>query len=136
MLEASTQDRIRALLRGRKIIVVGGQTRSENIHNLRAALALSHVEHCTSSKHDASTRSYAKYIEHDDAVLVVVLCGAWRTHQINDTHQRCRRLAIPFVDCGKIPNANLLLHKLVELDLKMALERRVADLDRRQGGAA
>lgn len=135
-MAASPKDRVRALLRGRKIIVVGGQPRPENIQNLRAALALLHVQHCTSSRHDASPRSYAKHIEHDDAVLVVVLCGASRTHQVHDTHQRCRRLCVPFIDCDKIPNANLLLHMIVELELLAALEQRVADINRRQGGAA
>lgn len=136
MVEAFSEDNVRALLRRRKIIIIGGQARPENIRRLERQLRLCLVRHCPTRKKDASPRAYASWLEHDDALLAVVLKGATRTSHGRDARNRCKRLGIPFIECDKVPHPDALLHQIAELRLMDMLERRASYLKRRHGDAA
>jgi len=117
---------VRSVLRGQKIIVVGGDRREGALARLAAAFDLSGVIHCRTRKTDASPRCFESRLHDPRVALVIWVAGLSRTNHGEQLHLRCRALGIPWVDCFRIPHPNALAARVAELHLLNAIRDRRA----------
>lgn len=115
---------VHAVLRGQRVLIVGGDPRPSAIERLREQLELASVEHCATKESDASPRAFARRLDRLDPLLVIWICGLSRTSHGIYLHARCRELEIPHVDCIRIPHPNTLLAEVLRLRLLGSLRRR------------
>ena len=134
-----TEQRIRCLLRAQKLLIVGGDLREHAVQRLREDLELRDIVHCPTRQSDSSARSFASQLHAPDILLVVWVCGLSRTNHGAILHQQCRRLALPWVDCKRIPHPRTLVADVERLSLVVALQARhefVARIGHRPVGGA
>jgi hypothetical protein len=134
-----TEQRIRSLFHNQKLLIVGGDHREHAVQRLRDDLELSDVVHCPTRQSDSSARSFASQLHAPDILLVVWVCGLSRTNHGAVLHQQCRRLALPWVDCLRIPHPHTLVADIERLHLVAALQARhefVARIGHRAVGGA
>jgi len=112
------------VLRGRRLLIIGGDAAPAACARLHAAFDLLEVVHCPTSRHDASARRFARRLADRDWVLVIWVAGLSRTGHGTVVHEICRGREIPFLDCMRAPHPNALVNHLLRLHLVSALERR------------
>jgi hypothetical protein len=139
----NTQEQIRSVLRGQKVVVVGGDSREAALSRLSTSFELASLIHCPTRKSDASPKRFASHLCEPGIALVIWALGLSRTHHGEHLHQLCRQLGIPWVDSFRIPHPNSLVARIEKLRLLDALRRRRARLDNQRkpavtqiGGAA
>jgi hypothetical protein len=131
----NTHEQIRSVLRGQKVVVVGGDSREAALSRLSTSFELSGLIHCPTRKSDASPKRFASRLCEPGIALVIWALGLSRTHHGEHLHQLCRQLDIPYVDSFRIPHPNSLVAHIEKLRLLEALRRRRAKLELHWGSA-
>lgn len=125
----NTQEQIRSVLRGQKVVVVGGDPREAVLSRLSTSFELAGLIHCPTRKSDASPKRFASRLCEPGIALVIWALGLSRTHHGEHLHQLCRQLDIPYVDSFRIPHPNSLVAHIEKLRLLDALRRRREKLE-------
>jgi hypothetical protein len=125
----NTQEQIRSVLRGQKVVIVGGDPREAALSRLSMSFELSSLIHCPTRKSDASPKRFASRFYEPGIALVIWALGLSRTQHGEHLHQLCRQLDIPWVDSFRIPHPNSLAARIEKLHLLDALRRRRAKLE-------
>jgi hypothetical protein len=93
-----------ALLRGRTIVMIGGEPRTEAKSALEKALGLEELLWVTSSKHQ-SIETFEPVIARPDVALVL-LAIRWSSHSFGDVRNYCEQYGKPLVRLPAGYNAN------------------------------
>lgn len=120
---------VHAVLRGQKLLIIGGDPREQALQRLRQGFELRSVVHCATRQTDASAQSFAAQLRAPDNLLVIWVCGLSRTNHGAFVHEQCRSLDIPWIDFMRIPHPHTLVAALERLHLVPALQRRRKILD-------
>lgn len=121
-------------LRGNTVLIVGGDPRQLHVARLNQAFGSTDFLHHATSKHDPSSRSFARLVDLPKVVLVVVLRCLTRSQHARDLHRLCRERGIPLLNVSRMPHPEALLPALTHARLDFAVIRRARSLD--LGGAA
>jgi hypothetical protein len=138
-MNTSNEGLIRSVLRGQRLLIVGGELREQATARLQDELQLAEVVHCATNAHDASPKRFEKHFSDSRFLLVVRLVEFSRTHHGTWVHRACRDRGFPYLDCRAIPHPRRLLAEIERLKLLPALQARRARVERRDpplGGAA
>lgn len=112
------------VLRGQKLLIVGGDRREGALRRLFEAFDFADVIHCPTRKADSSARCFASHVRRSEVVLVVWVTGLSRTHHGTQLHNLCRSLRIPWIACFRIPHPNALAARITECRLFGAIRAR------------
>jgi len=92
----SDEERVRAVLRGRAMLVIGGEPRQEAEQRLRDSFKLAHLHWPVTREGAPDVYSLEPLIARPD-VVVVVLLVRWSRHALNEVAALCDRHGKPLV---------------------------------------
>jgi len=96
--------RVRRILRGGTIAIVGGDQRRTHIERLSRAFELKGLLWVPTRESDASSRRFATVLSRESLILVVSLHGLLRHQHTRDLRDLCRRFAIPLLPYWRSPH--------------------------------
>lgn len=120
--------RLREVLEGFDIVIVGGDLRDEQTERLRKTLGLRQVVHRTTRQGDPTSRSFEAALHGPRVILAIWLCGLSRTNHGKQFRAICKDLGIPWFDCPHVPHPHRFAAKVDEIKLIKAIEVRRAEL--------
>ena len=88
--------RVREWLRGKRMVLIGGERRDEAVRRISDAFELADLEWISLSEHASSTPMEAP-IRRPDTALVLVLIRLSGHHHVDDARAYCERHDRPFV---------------------------------------
>jgi len=96
--------RVRRILRGGTIVIVGGDQRRTHIERLSRAFELEGLLWVPTRESDASSRRFASVLSRESLILVVSLHGLLRHQHTHDLRDLCRRFEIPLLPYWRSPH--------------------------------
>lgn len=122
-MNSNSFELVRAALKGRKIVLVGGDRREDALRRLEGAFELAGVIHCRTRQADPSSRSFRFRLLEPGIALVVWAFGLTRTNHGRELRRLCQGIGIPFIATRHIPHPNRLVEEITSLNLLPALMR-------------
>jgi hypothetical protein len=97
-------DRVRQVLEGGTIAVIGGDRRQAHLHRMTEAFGLERLLWVPTRESDASARRFASVVGRTDLILVISLHGLLRHQHTHDLRDLCRRFGVPHLTCWRSPH--------------------------------
>lgn len=116
--------RVRRLLQGGTIAIVGGEQRRTHIERLSRAFELEGLLWVPTRESDASSRRFASVLSRESLILVVSLHGLLRHQHTHDLRDLCRRFEIPLLPYWRSPHPAGLAAAIVAQHLIEAIRAR------------
>lgn len=116
--------RVRPILRGGTIAIVGGDQRRTHIERLSTAFELNGLLWVPTRESDASPRRFASVLDREDLILVVSLHGLLRHQHTHALRDLCRRFEIPLLAYWRSPHPAGLAAAIVAQHLIDAIRAR------------
>lgn len=117
-------NRVRRILRGGTIAIVGGDQRRTHIERLSRAFELEGLLWVPTRESDASSRRFAPVLSRESLILVVSLHGLLRHQHTHDLRELCRRFKIPLLPYWRSPHPAGLAAAIVSQHLIDAIRAR------------
>ena len=102
----------REALRGRTVVIVGGDDRPHSRENIEREFELSELKWLASREH-SSIEQFRAAIVHPDTALVILMIR-WASHSYEDLQEICERAGKPFVRLPGGYNPSQLAHQIIE----------------------
>lgn len=96
--------RVRELLRGTTVVIVGGDQRRSHTERLSQTFELRGLLWVPTREADASPERFASVVAQDGIVLVVALQGLLRHQHTHDLRDLCKRYAVPHLNYWRSPH--------------------------------
>lgn len=96
--------RVREVLRGTTVVIVGGDERRAHTERLCQAFELRGLLWVPTRVSDASPERFASVVAHDGIVLVVALLGLLRHQHTHDLRDLCKQFAVPYLSYWRSPH--------------------------------
>lgn len=106
-MNSSDQDpcrKVREVLRGTTVVIVGGDERRAHTERLRQTFELRGLLWVPTRESDASPERFASVVAQDGIVLVVALLGLLRHQHTHDLRDLCKRFAVPHLSYWRSPH--------------------------------
>ena len=97
-------NRIKKILSGKTMVLVGGDERPEHKKRLLAAFGLLDVIWIETRDSDPSSRRFASIVRRAEVAIVVALSGLLRHQHIRDLRTLCRELGRPLLTYWRSPH--------------------------------
>ena len=97
-------DRIRQILEGGTIAVIGGDRRQTHVQRMVDAFALDGLLWVPTRESDASARRFAKVVGQADLILVISLHGLLRHQHTHDVRDLSRKFGVPHLTYWRSPH--------------------------------
>jgi hypothetical protein len=116
--------RVRSILRGGTIAIVGGDQRRKHVERLSQAFELEGLIWVPTRESDASSRRFASVLCRESLTLVVSLHGLLRHQHAHDLRDLCRWHEIPLLPYWRSPHPAGLAAAIVAQHLVDAIRAR------------
>lgn len=103
---------VREALRGRTVVIVGGDDRPHSRENIEREFELSELKWLASREH-SSIEQFRAAIIHPDTALVILMIR-WASHSYEDLQEICEPAGKPFVRLPGGYNPSQLAHQILE----------------------
>ena len=103
---------VREALRGRTVVIVGGDDRPHSRENIEREFELSELKWLSSREH-SSIEQFRAAIIHPDTALVILMIR-WASHSYEDLQEVCEPAGKPFVRLPGGYNPSQLAHQIIE----------------------
>lgn len=112
-------DRVRQILEGGTIAVIGGDRRRAHARRMTDAFGLEGLLWVPTRESDASARRFAAVVGQTDVMLVISLYGLLRHQHTHDLRDLCRKFGVPHLAYWRSPHptgvaAAIVAQRLIE----------------------
>lgn len=114
-------ERVRRILDGSTIAVIGGDRRRAHAHRLTEAFGLNELLWVPTRESDASARRLSPVIGRTDLILVISLRGLLRHQHTHDLRRLCRSSNVPLLNCWRSPHPTRVAAAIVAQHLIQAI---------------
>ncbi len=104
--------RVRAALKGKRLVLIGGDERPHARAAIENAFALGELDWVATKPHN-SLDHFTTAIEHSDTTAVILMIR-WASHYYTELQHLCDRLGRPFIRLPAGYGANRIAHEIIE----------------------